>query len=87
MSSLKKLLLGFTTGVVIGVLYAPAKGTKTREKLSGAGEKIRDGWNTITDTIAAGLDSVKDHSDDYAAETMHEIEGQQRKNDMPDMIL
>jgi gas vesicle protein len=61
MKSSKNILMGlaafFTAGLVVGVLYAPEKGEKTRKKISRkkknlmhtAGNKITDGRERIED--------------------------------------
>ncbi len=85
MTTLNKMLIGFTAGVVLGVLYAPAKGSKTRSKLSEMGGNIRDGWDNVTDTIAAKLNTAKDDSGygDIIAVDIHTTQFR----DSPDMIL
>lgn len=85
MSTLNKMMIGFTAGVILGVLYAPAKGEKTRNKLRKVGGGVRDGWDNITDTIAAGIDNIKDKTNSHSATTMEEIQNSQLEN--PDMIL
>ena len=70
---MNKLLLGFMAGAVLGILYAPARGSKTRRKLSTAGGSIRDGWNNLTDTVAAAIDNTSDKAEYYASETVEEI--------------
>ena len=41
MTTVKKMLISFTAGAILGMLYAPAKGSKTREKLSNIGNDIK----------------------------------------------
>lgn len=57
---MNKLLIGFTTGLILGILYAPAKGTKTRHKLSRAGGTIKDGWDTLADAVANTFDRAEE---------------------------
>jgi len=71
---MNKLFLGFMAGAILGILYAPAKGSKTRAKLSNAGGSIREGWNSLTDTVAAAIDNTSDKAEYYASEAMDEIE-------------
>lgn len=86
MSSLDKILIGFTSGLIIGILYAPAKGEKTREKLSEFGGNMKDGWDSLTDTVAATIDNIKDRANHYSEPTMAGIENADL-SDSPDMIL
>ena len=84
MTTINKMMIGFTAGLVLGVLYAPDKGTKTREKLSRVGGNIKEGWDNVTDTIAAGIDSVKDKTSSHSS--AEDIQNSQLL-DSPDMIL
>lgn len=56
MTTLTKMCIGFMAGITVGVLYAPAKGSKTRAKLNEMGGNIKEGWDSLTDTIASQLD-------------------------------
>ncbi len=56
---MNKLLIGFTTGLILGVLYAPAKGAKTRAKLARTGGTIKEGWDTLADVFSASIESIK----------------------------
>ncbi len=80
MTTLTKMMIGFTAGAILGILYAPAKGSKTRTRLSYAGGNIRDGWNSLTDGIAAALDSDADNIEEYAEVMVSEIEEGNEKN-------
>ena len=57
---MNKLLIGFTTGLILGILYAPSKGSKTREKLSRAGGTIKEGWDTLADAVANTFDRAEE---------------------------
>jgi len=67
MTTAKKMLIGFTAGIILGVLYAPSKGSKTRRKLAAVGSTIKDGWNNISDRIT-------DHVDNVTSSTLEKIE-------------
>ena len=67
MTTAKKMLIGFTAGIILGVLYAPSKGAKTRKKLAAVGSTIKDGWNNISDKIT-------DHVDNITSSTIEKIE-------------
>ena len=68
------MLISFTAGVVIGILYAPAKGSKTRKKLANVGSNIKDGWNNIADRVTGGIDSARNAADNIADRTIDSIE-------------
>lgn len=86
MSTLDKMIIGFTSGLIIGILYAPAKGSKTREKLTEFGGDLKDGWDSLTDTVAAGIDSIKERTYSYTERTIEEVQNA-HISDSPDMIL
>ena len=52
-NSLLALLTGALIGAGIGILYAPDKGTKTREK-------IKDGFQDAKDDLKTKLDEVSE---------------------------
>jgi gas vesicle protein len=49
-------ILGLTAGIAIGVLYAPAKGTKTRKRLK---KKIMNMADVMQDDISDKLSALK----------------------------
>lgn len=51
MSVTKNVLIGVTVGAILGILYAPDKGTETRRKLSERGKNLRDAWNSLSDAV------------------------------------
>lgn len=77
MTTTTKLLIGFISGAVLGVLYAPAKGTKTREKIRGLGTTLQDKWNDATDALADKIDDLRSGVDDLADRTIEKIESTQ----------
>jgi gas vesicle protein len=48
-------LAGVAAGTVIGILFAPDKGDKTREKIAGSAGKLVD---NIKDKVSSGLDFI-----------------------------
>ncbi len=49
------LLAGLAAGAALGLLFAPEKGTETRDKLSESLKKLGD---SIKDTAAAEIDNL-----------------------------
>ncbi|MDB5201509.1 MAG: hypothetical protein JWQ27_918 [Ferruginibacter sp.] len=77
MTTVNKLLIGFTAGIVLGVLYAPSKGTKTRQKISGLGNNLKSKWNDMTDCVADKIDSIRESVDDIADKAVEKVESTQ----------
>lgn len=63
----KGILLGAAAGAVLGILFAPDKGSATRKKISGkAGDikdSIKDKYNNLVDGIAAKFQSTKEEAE------------------------
>jgi gas vesicle protein len=74
---MNKLLIGFTAGAILGILYAPAKGSDTRHKLSNIGNDLKDGWNSVTDKIACSIDSMREGVDNIANKAVEKVESTQ----------
>lgn len=51
MTTTKKMLISFAAGILLGVLFAPAKGSRTRKRISRAGRNIRSGWRHFAEKI------------------------------------
>lgn len=56
-NSLFAFLVGATTGAILGILYAPDKGTNTREKLSYKLDKYRKILEELIDDFVSGKDT------------------------------
>ncbi len=56
-------LAGLAAGAVLGILFAPDKGSETRKKVSKKGKDVADSvtekYNDVVSTLASKLDSVK----------------------------
>lgn len=57
--SLKKLFTATISGIVIGILIAPAKGTDTRKKLSDTVDSVKDKFNKLRGTTHEELDELQ----------------------------
>ena len=66
---MNKLLIGFTTGLLVGLLFAPAKGSETRESISNRGRDLKNKFNDLVDAVTDKFDSMKDDVEDFASET------------------
>jgi gas vesicle protein len=70
------VLAGVAAGALLGVLFAPDKGTVTRRKLTKKGDEyadaLRDKFNEYMDTISEKIDEV--HGEEYADELKDKFE-------------
>lgn len=66
MSTVNKILVGVTVGAILGILYAPNKGSITRRKLSRTGNDLRDKLNNFKEAINEKIDSLKEDVEDIA---------------------
>ncbi len=68
---MNKLLIGFTTGLIVGLLFAPAKGSETRETISNRGRDLKNKFNDLVDSVTDNFDSMKEDVEEFATETRH----------------
>jgi gas vesicle protein len=63
------ILVGAAAGALIGVLFAPDKGSETRKKIMRKGEDYKDvvneKFNDIMDKSSEKFDSMKEKVDDF----------------------
>jgi len=74
MSTVNKLLVGVAVGAILGILYAPDRGSITRTRLSRTGNDLRDRFNDFKDAINDKIDSFRDDVDDMAYQEMVALE-------------
>jgi gas vesicle protein len=64
------LLAGVAAGAVLGILFAPEKGSETRKKLSGQGEDLKESmkeqFNQFLDDISEKYENVKEEDADLS---------------------
>lgn len=65
MTTVSKLMIGVAAGAILGVLYAPDRGSATRRKLARAGEDLKERFNSIKGDISDTIDRVNEDTDDY----------------------
>jgi gas vesicle protein len=76
--SFQKTMLATLTGVIIGVLIAPAKGSETRQKLADSADNIKDKIRRLRGATNEELDELHEVFE-------HEISG--LKDDIREKIL
>lgn len=62
-------IAGLAAGAVLGILFAPDKGTETRKKVSKKGKEVADNvtekYNDVVSMLATKLDTVKNDGMNY----------------------
>ena len=64
MSAKRNLLIGVGIGAVLGILFAPHKGSKTRRNIAKTGADIREGWNNLKETASETFAKTNDYLDE-----------------------
>jgi gas vesicle protein len=64
------ILIGAAAGAVLGVLFAPDKGTATRNKIAKKGSdftsELKDKFGQLVDNIVSKFESAQDEAGDLA---------------------
>jgi gas vesicle protein len=63
---MSKLFVGFAAGLLVGVLFAPDRGTETRDRIARRGRELKEKFNDMVDSLSDKFDSVKDEANDFA---------------------
>jgi gas vesicle protein len=67
------VLAGLAAGAVLGILFAPEKGSTTRNKMSKKAEDYGDGlkekFNEFLNDISEKFEKVKEEATDFAEKT------------------
>ena len=54
-----KFFSGLVTGVVLGLMFAPDKGSETRRRVSRTGEDIKHTFSGLIDSAKEGYESIR----------------------------
>lgn len=65
---MNKILVGFTAGLLVGLLFAPAKGSETRETISNRGRDLKNKFNDLVDAVTDKFDSMTDDVEEFVNE-------------------
>ena len=74
MSSTKKLLIGVVIGSVLGILFAPDKGSETRRKISAKKDDLLDTWNDFKESLSNTIEDAEDEINRLSYLEMEETE-------------
>ena len=72
MSAVKSLFVGVAVGAALGVLFAPAKGSKTRRRLAKKGNQIRESLCDFRDTISGAIENIREEGEEIVDNVMEE---------------
>lgn len=67
-------MIGVAVGAALGILFAPAKGSKTRRRIARKGSKIKESWNDLKDTVAGTIDNIRDEVDELADKASDQLQ-------------
>jgi gas vesicle protein len=77
------LLAGLAAGALLGVLFAPDKGSAIRKKLSKKGEDYTDAlkekFNDFLDTVSEKFDEVQEEVSDISEKRKSKTEGAKKE--------
>ena len=63
---MSKLFIGFAAGLLVGVLFAPDKGSETRERVARRGRELKDKFNDLVDSLSDKFESAAEEADEFA---------------------
>jgi gas vesicle protein len=72
------VLAGVAAGAMIGLLFAPDKGSESRKKIfqkgKGYDDAIKEKYSDLLDSISEKFQEVKDQVSDFAEQKLHKPE-------------
>ncbi|MET0462774.1 MAG: YtxH domain-containing protein [Chitinophagaceae bacterium] len=78
-TSINKVLVGFTAGLLVGILFAPAKGSETRENIARRGNELKDKFNDLVDSVTDKFESLKADAEDMVDQGMRQAKSYQNE--------
>jgi gas vesicle protein len=80
------VLAGVAAGALLGVLFAPEKGTNTRRKLSKKGEDIlddlQDKFDEFVETVTEKMDNLSEDADEMDQKVSRKYKKAMRETEM-----
>lgn len=73
---MNKLVTGFALGLLVGILYAPEKGTATRRRIADKGNDLKDQFADFIDSIANRFEDKTDELEDYVHDEAQNIKAE-----------
>lgn len=70
---MNKLLIGFSVGLLTGILFAPAKGSETRGSIARKGNDLKDKFNELIDSVTDKFDSIAEDAEEIAAKGKQKV--------------
>jgi|GEM_PF-478789 len=61
---MSKLFIGFAAGLLVGVLFAPERGTLTRDRIARRGRELKEKFNDMVDSLSRKADDLADEAHD-----------------------
>ncbi len=71
---MSKLLLGFTAGVLVGLLFAPESGSDTRQRIVDASKDLKRRFDEFVDDLNSKADDLAEEADDLASKSKPEYQ-------------
>jgi len=85
------MITGFAAGAVVGILFAPDKGTETRRKISqkttNFSDAIVNGLNSFTEAISNKYESIKEDTAELMDKGKDKLQNLKEEDSMQPSIL
>ncbi|MBZ4189716.1 YtxH domain-containing protein [Niabella beijingensis] len=73
---MNKLVTGFALGLIVGILYAPDKGTTTRRRIVDKGNDLKDQFADFIDSVASRFEDRADDLEEYVHEETENLKAE-----------